>query len=54
VLEATYLFQLTPWLQVQPDFQYVFNPGGGLPSLGAPGKRVGDAAVLGLRTTVTF
>ena len=54
VLEATYRFQLTPWWQLQPDFQYVFNPGGGVPSLSTPTRRVGDAAVFGLRTAITF
>jgi porin len=54
VLEATYRLQLTPWWQLQPDFQYVFNPGGGVPSLSNPMRRVGDAAVFGLRTAITF
>ncbi len=25
-IEATYQYQLTPWCQLQPDFQYTFNP----------------------------
>jgi porin len=54
VLEVTYLFQLLPWWQVQPDFQYVFNPGGGIPSPAAPTRRLGDAAVFGVRTAITF
>jgi porin len=54
VLEATYQVQLTPWWTVQPDFQYVFNPGGGILNPNQPTKRVGDAAVLGLRTSITF
>ena len=29
-VELTYQYQVTPWLQVQPDLQYVFNPGGGV------------------------
>jgi porin len=53
-LELTYQVQLTPWWQVQPDFQYVFNPGGGVPNPNTPGKRIGDEAVFGLRSTVTF
>ena len=39
---------------VQPDLQYVFNPGGGLPDPNRPGRRIGGAAILGLRTVVTF
>lgn len=53
VLELTYQAQVTPWLSLQPDFQYIFNPGGGLIS-STTGKRIGDAAVFGLRTTVLF
>jgi porin len=52
-LELTYQAQVTAWLQVQPDFQYVINPGGGVPNPDT-GKRVGDAAVLGVRTVITF
>ena len=54
VLELTYKFQITPWWQLQPDFQYIFNPGGGLPDPSAPTRRIGDAAVLGVRTAITF
>ena len=52
-LELTYQAQLADWLQVQPDLQYVVNPGGGLPNPNTR-KRIGDAAILGLRGTVTF
>jgi porin len=53
VLELTYQAQLTPWWVVQPDFQYIFNPGGGI--LDPSGTYVlGDAAVLGVRTVITF
>jgi porin len=54
VLEITYRMQLTPWWQLQPDFQYILNPGGGAPDPNKAGRRVRDAAVFGLRTTVTF
>lgn len=53
VLELTYQAQITPWWSVQPDFQYVFNPGGGVVDE-TTGKRIGDAAIFGLRTTVVF
>ena len=53
-LEVTYRLQLAPWWQLQPDFQYIFNPGGGLPAPTAPIRRVRDAAVFGLRTAITF
>lgn len=53
-VEATYQYQIAPWWQVQPDFQYVFNPGGGILNPLRPGKRIGDEAVFGVRTLVTF
>ena len=53
-LELTYQVQLAPWWLVQPDFQYVFNPGGGIPNPNSPGKRIADEAVFGLRSTVSF
>lgn len=53
-IELTYQAQLAPWWVVQPDFQYFIRPGGGIADPNNPGKRAGDAAVLGLRTMVTF
>ena len=52
-LEATYQYQLRPWWQLQPDLQYVFNPGGGVadPDTGA---QVRNELVLGLRTNILF
>jgi len=26
--ELTYLIQATPWLEIQPDVQWIVNPGG--------------------------
>jgi porin len=40
-IELTYAYRLTPWLTLQPDFQYVINPGWD------PGRR--NAAVAGIR-----
>ena len=54
VLELTYQAKITPWWVVQPDFQYVFNPGGGIPNPNRPDRRIGDAAIFGVRTTITF
>ena len=47
VIEATYKVQMAPWWTIQPDFQYIITPGG---EEGA----IGNATVLGLRTTVAF
>lgn len=53
-IEATYQLQLTPWCQVQPDFQYVFNPGAGIPNPQSPGHRIRNELVFGLRLNITF
>jgi porin len=46
IIELTYEAVVTPWLNVQPDLQYIFNPG-------ALGTQT-DALVLGLRFSMTF
>lgn len=45
-LEATYLFQLTPWLTIQPDLQYIINPSFCIYS--------NNAFVVGLRVQINF
>ncbi|MEI8341529.1 MAG: carbohydrate porin, partial [Verrucomicrobiota bacterium] len=46
IIEASYQAVVTNWLSVQPDFQYIFNPG-------ATGRQQ-NAVVAGLRFTVNF
>lgn len=46
VLEVFYNAQLTKWWTIQPDLQWIFDPGG---NSGAP-----DALVIGVRTSVVF
>ena len=46
VIEATYLAELRPWLNVQPDVQYVIHPG--------TDPALDDALVAGARVQVTF
>jgi porin len=53
-IEVTYQIQVSGWWQVQPDFQYVFRPSGGIVNPSNPAQRVGDEAVLGVRSIVTF
>jgi len=53
-VELTYQYELTPWCVLQPDFQYVFNPGAGIPNPSSPGNRIKDEAVFGLRVNITF
>jgi porin len=52
-VEVTYQYSVAPWLQLQPDFQYVFNPGGGVANAGGTGK-IKDEAVIGVRTNILF
>jgi porin len=54
IIEATYLYQVTPWWQLQADFQYAFHPAGGIPNPENPSQRVGNEAVVGLRTNIVF
>jgi porin len=53
-VELTYQYQVTPWWQLQPDLQYVFNPGGGVVNPNQPTQRVSNELVLGLRTNILF
>jgi porin len=53
VIEATYLVHLKPWLSLQPDLQYVLNPGAGVPTSQAPAP-LKNALVGGVRMTVNF
>ena len=53
-VEVTYQYQATPWWQLQPDFQYVVNPGAGIANPNAPTQRVKGEAVFGLRTNILF
>jgi len=54
VVELTYAAQIAPWWLVQPSAQYLFNLNGGVVDPKRPGRRLGDAAVFGVRTNVTF
>ncbi len=54
-VEASYQYQIAPWWQVEPDFQYVFNVGGGITNPNSPsGEHVKNEAVLGLRMNIAF
>ena len=53
-LEMTYQYQLTPAVQIQPDIQYVFNPGGGILNPNVPGATIKNELVFGLRTNLLF
>jgi len=54
-VEATYQYQYTAWWQIQPDFQYVFNPGAGVVNPNSStGAKVGNEAVFGVRMNFAF
>ena len=46
IFEATYNVALNDWCNVQPDFQYIFNPGAS--------QKAPNAVVAGLRCSLTF
>ncbi len=46
VFEATYQAQLTPWFALQPDLQFILQPGGS--------TTLGNALVIGLSASVDF
>ncbi|TAM86329.1 MAG: carbohydrate porin, partial [Candidimonas sp.] len=51
--ELSYTAQMTPWWTLQPDLQYIVHPNGGQnPEDSA--RRLGNAFVVGLRTTIKF
>jgi len=53
-VELNYSVSVTQWLNVIPDFQYVFFPGSGVENPSAPGRRIANEAVFGLRTNILF
>lgn len=55
LVEVTYQAAITPWCMLQPDFQYIFHPGGNIINPDASnGATLKDAVVLGLRLVVKF
>jgi porin len=52
--EVTYQYQLKPWIVLQPDLQYVWRPGAGLPLPVDPTTRIHNEVVLGLRATIAL
>jgi porin len=55
VFELTYQAQIVSGWTVQPDFQYIFHPGGGVVDpLNPFAGRIADAAVFALRTAISF
>lgn len=53
-IELTYQYQWKPWIQIQPDLQYVWNPGAGVSNPDYPWLRVKNELVVGVRTNISF
>jgi porin len=53
IIEATYLYQIAPWWQVQADVQYFVHPTGGIPNP-TTGVPVRNEVVVGLQNVLTF
>ena len=52
VIEATYLLEVTPWWQLQPDLQIVINPRADLPN--DEGHPLDNSVTAGVRSKITF
>jgi porin len=53
LFEICYTLQLRSGWTLQPDFQYIVHPGGNVVNAAGTGA-VGNATVLGIRTTINF
>lgn len=56
LLELTYQYQLAPWWLLQGALQYTVRPGAGAtdPNDATRARRIPNATVVGLRSTITF
>jgi porin len=54
VLELTYKAEIVPGLFLQPDFSYIWHPGGNAPNPNDPTRAIPNAAVMGLRSTINY
>ncbi len=53
-IEVTYQCQIAPWWTIQPDLQYIINPGGGVLNPLNPSGLIGNELVIGVRTVINF
>jgi porin len=54
LIELTYQAQVLPWLVVQPDMQYIINPGGGVLNPYNPNELLKNEFVMGARMITAF
>ncbi len=53
--ELTYQYQVKPWFYLQPDIQYIYNPGAGIPNPNSlTGARIQNELVAGVRAIFNF
>ncbi len=54
LVELTYQAPISPWLSLQPFFQYAINPGGKAPMPNNPNQAIPNATIVGLRANIAF
>ena len=54
LIELTYQAPISPWLSLQPFFQYSINPGGKAPMPNNPSRAIPNATIIGLRANIAF
>ncbi|MGE0563418.1 MAG: carbohydrate porin [Pseudolabrys sp.] len=54
VFELSYIFQVAPWWMIQPDIQYIVRPGGNVADPNNAAATVGNAFIVGGRSTIIF
>jgi porin len=54
VYEASYIYQITPFWSLQPDIQYIVRPGGGAQHPDNSSRPIGNALIVGARSTISF
>lgn len=54
VLELSYIAKIMPYWTLQPDLQYIVRPSGGVPDPNNPAATLGNAFIVGARTTINF
>jgi porin len=53
--ELTYQYQVKPWFVLQPDIQYIYNPGAGIPNPNSlTGARLQNELIAGVRAIFNF
>jgi porin len=54
VIEVNYSAEIVPGWSIAPDFHYLWHPGGGAENPAMPGRAIGDTAIVGVRTSLTY